>query len=296
MRVFMTSGTGYVGSAVAEELKREGHEVVAMGRSAESRKKLEEAGIHPVEGNLREPEKVGALAAQADATIHTAQDKEGDTGRIDEEAARAILESLEGSARPFVYTSGCWVYGDTGDAKVTEDSILSPLPMVAWRPPVEELVRSGADRGVNTVVLRPVVVYGGEGGLLGMLRKWALERETVPLVRNGEQRWSFVHRSDMGDCYVKALGAPAGSLYNVSAGTSPTLAEVGRAVSLSVGRSGRVEDWPMEDARSELGPLADALALDQPHIMSEKAQEELSWTPRQPPVLAHLMPSAEDGW
>lgn len=289
MRVFMTSGTGYVGRAVAEELKREGHEVVAMGRSAESREKLEEAGIHPVEGNLREPHKLGALAAQADATIHTAQDKEGDTGKIDQEAVRAILEALEGSRKAFVYTSGCWVYGDTGDARITEDSILSPLPMVAWRPPVEELVRSWAGRGVNTVILRPGVVYGGEGGLVGMLRRWALEKEAVPLVRNGEQRWSFVHRRDMGDCYLKALEAPAGSLYNVTAGTSPTLAEVGRAVSLSAGGSGRVENWPMEDARATLGPLADALALDQPYLVSDRAQEELGWTPRQPPILAHLM-------
>ena len=44
------------------------------------------------------------------------------------------------------------------------------------------------------------------------------------------------------------------------------------------------EAWPLEEARKELGPYADALALDQ-QVSGAKAVRELGWKPHAPSVL-----------
>jgi hypothetical protein len=54
--------------------------------------------------------------------------------------------------------------------------------------------------------------------------------------------------------------------------------ELARAADRAAGREGNFELWPLNDARKELGVLADALALDQ-DISGERARRTLGWTP-----------------
>ncbi len=56
MRVFVTGATGFIGSAVAEELMAAGHTVTALARSEETAKKLSAKGIQPIPGNLDDME------------------------------------------------------------------------------------------------------------------------------------------------------------------------------------------------------------------------------------------------
>jgi hypothetical protein len=51
-----------------------------------------------------------------------------------------MLTALEGSGKPFLYTSGIWVLGDTGGQIAGESWPLHPIPNVAWRPGVEQSV------------------------------------------------------------------------------------------------------------------------------------------------------------
>src|ERR1039458_6104731 len=79
-------------------------------------------------------------ARNADAVIHTALAAAADTGQVDRAAVKAIVGALSQFNRPFIYTSGCWVVGDTGDKVADEDTPLAPTPLVAWRPANEQLV------------------------------------------------------------------------------------------------------------------------------------------------------------
>ncbi|PSN18021.1 NAD-dependent epimerase, partial [filamentous cyanobacterium CCP5] len=47
MKVFLTSATGYIGSAVARSLQAAGHSVVGLARSAAAAQRLQECGIQP---------------------------------------------------------------------------------------------------------------------------------------------------------------------------------------------------------------------------------------------------------
>ena len=283
MRVFVTGATGYVGSAVVEALRREGDEVTGLARSDDAARALEAAGCDVVRGSLGDADALARGAREADAVIHAGATGGADQAQVDTAAVATLLDALAGSGKPFVYTSGLWVLGDTGDAEVDEDAPLNPAEIVAWRAEVERTVRDAAARGIRTVVLRPGVVYGRGGGTPRMFVSAARKKGVVRYVGDGAQRWPPVHVDDLAELYVLALDAPAGTVLN-AAGPSLTAREIAEAAAQANGA--RAEPWPLDAARAVLGPFADALALDQQ--VSAARAHALGWKPSRPSVLEEL--------
>ena len=287
MQVFLTGATGYIGSAVADALRNAGYAAVGLARSEDQARALAVRGLGAHRGDLRDPASVAEGARNADAVIHCALPAAPDTPQVDRAAVEAILGALSQFNRPFIYTSGCWVLGNTGDKIADEDAPLAPTPLVAWRPAVEQLVLSAARRGVQGVVLRPVIVYGRGGGLLTSFVQSAREHGAARIVGDGENRWSFVHVDDLADLYVRALGAVAGTLLFAAHGPAHRVREVAETASRAAGAGGKVETVPLAEVRKTIGPFADALALDQ-QISGERAMRLLGWHPQAPAVLAEL--------
>jgi nucleoside-diphosphate-sugar epimerase len=284
MTVFVTGATGYIGSAVVRALQAEGHDVTGLARSLEAAETLEAAGVEVVWGSLTELSVLTRGARAADAIIHLGATGQEDQAEVDTAAVGAMLNAVEGTGKPFVYTSGIWVLGDTDGRVADEDAPLHPAEIVAWRAEVEGTMRDAAAWGIRSIVVRPAVVYGRGGGTPGMFVSAARRKGLVRYVGEGTQRWATVHVDDLAALYVLALDAPAGTVLNAAHGPSLPVREVAEAAAQANGAE--AEAWPLEDARERLGPYADALALDQ-QVSAERALG-LGWKPKFPSVLDDL--------
>ena len=288
MRIFVTGATGYIGRVVTEKLQAAGHHVVGVARSKDAAAKLRARCAEPVPADLRDGTAITAAVRLCDAAIHLAMEFSAEAPRLDRNAIESILAGLGGDGKAFLYTSGIWVMGSTGDDGVDEDSPVNPPDLVKWRPAHEQMVLDA--KGVRGVVIRPAMVYGRGGGAAGEFRAEALREGTVHYIGDGENRWPFVHVNDLAGLYVKALDAPAGSLYFAAVGPSVKVKEVACAAA----HGARVAAMPLEEARRTMGLLADALTLDQV-IRSTKPQRELGWSPAEPPVLESMNLSEKAG-
>ena len=284
MNVFVTGATGYVGAAVVEALRAAGHGVIGLARSDEAAAKLADAGAEAVRGSLEDLDLLARGAREADAVIHAGATGKPGQDAIDTAAVGAMLDALEGSGKPFLYTSGLWILGDTGGRVAAEDAPLRPAAIVAWRAELERGVIDAAKRGIRSVVLRPGVVYGRGGGTPGTFVSAARRKGVVRYVGDGSQRWPFVHVDDLAELYVLALAAPPGTVLNAVSGPAIPVRQVAEAAAEANGA--RAEAWPLEDARAVLGVYAEALALDQ-QVSAERARS-LGWTPSRPSVLDEL--------
>ncbi len=287
MQVFLTGATGYIGSAVAVALRKAGHTVVGLARSEDQMHVLAAKGLGGHRGDLRDLSSLAEGARHADAVIHAALPATADAPQVDRAAVQAILDELNQFNRPFIYTSGCWVLGNTGDRVADEDTPLAPIPLVAWRPAVEQLVLDAARHGVQGIVLRPAMVYGGGDGLVGTFVESARRQGAARVVGDGRNRWTFVHVDDLADLYVRALGAASGTLLFAAHGPALPVRDVAEAASRAAGAGGKVELVPLEEARKTMGPMADGLALDQ-QISGDRAVRLLGWRPKSPTVLEEL--------
>jgi nucleoside-diphosphate-sugar epimerase len=281
MKVFVTGGTGYIGSAVALRLKKAGHDVLALVRSKEKGAALQAAGVKLISGEMGNPAGYASGAYGSAAVVHCAQDQSPQAVELDKKTVQASRDLLRGQVgATFIYTSGCWVYGDTGDASADETAPLKPIKLVAWRPPHEQLALEMAKDGIRAVVVRPSIVYGGKGGILGMLFGTAVKHGAAQIVGDGQNRWPLVHLDDLAELYVRLVErAPAGSVFNAGDSSHHTVREVAEAASKAAGKGAAVNVLPVEKARAQMGPLADALAVSQ-RLSSEKARNEIDWRPR----------------
>lgn len=233
MRVFITGASGWIGSAVSDELRAHGHEVVGLARSQESAAALTARGVTPHPGNLDDPGDLAAAAASADGVIHLAfkhdfSDYAG-AGRTEHLAVQAMLDALAGTDRPFLLASGL-ASGVTG-RPLTEDDPSPFHGIDSMRGGSENLALDYAEKGVRALALRfaPTVHGMRDHGFTSTLTKVAQERGAAGYPGDGLNRWAAVHRSDAASMVRLALEkAPAGSrLHAVGEEGLPTRAIAG---------------------------------------------------------------------
>jgi nucleoside-diphosphate-sugar epimerase len=288
MRILVTGATGYIGSMVCETLQAHGHHVAALVRSPAKRAIVEALGYEALSGDLTDLSSLSSAAAGADGVIHTAMANGADSGAVDRAAVEAMLDALAGTGKPFVYTSGVWVYGDTQGRVAGEVSMLRPAALVNWRPAVEELVLESKSRDVATVVLRPGMVFGRGGGFVGLMFRQALTEGKVTIPGDGENHWSSIHVEDLADLYARVVADPAaGELFVACGGTPQPLQKIALAVTKSCGIDGKVERLPLPQARERFGPVADCMAMDQ-RIASTKAARFFGWTAKRPSIFEEI--------
>lgn len=276
MRIFLTSGTGYIGSAVLEALVRGGHRVDTLVRNNERAALVQQRGAHPVLGDLSRPASFADAALSADGTIHTAFEFSPRGVSVDAAVIDALLQPAGSRARFLIYTSGIWVLGSQR-TPADESTPLNPAPHVHWRPAHEQRVLSAATATLRTVVIRPGIVYGGSRGLVSDLFKDAANG-LVRTIGTGENHWPLVYDRDLGDLYNRiAINPAASGVFHANDGGDERVNDLVAAISSHVAVRPSIRRIPLEEARKKIGPVADALALDQ--IVRSPRARQLGWSP-----------------
>ncbi len=288
MRVFVTGGTGLVGSAVIAELLGNAHTVLALARSDASAQAARAAGAEVIRGSLADLDVLRAGAARADGVIHLAfgndfSSPEALARSIDEEtAALATLgEELVGSDRPFVTVSGTPAV--PGRAATEAD----PVPLdgpVGGRGRAVNAVLELASRGVRSSAVRlPRTVHNqGAGGFAGLLTGIARQSGVSGYPGDGTQRWPAVHALDAAALFRLALErAPAGTAWHAVADEGDAVRDIAEVI-------GRRLGLPVASVPAETyGPIGPIFATDQP-ASSDRTRQALDWVPKQPGLLEDL--------
>ena len=289
----MTGAAGYIGGSVAAGLLQAGHEVLGLVRSAERAARVRELGIEPVLGTLADTGLLARLAGEADAVINAASSEERG-------AVEAMLDSLAGSGKAFLHTSGSSIVGDMaggepGDKVYDEETPIEPLPGRAGRVAIDRLVLASAKSGVRAVVLCPTMIYGpGRGAhresiqvprLIELARKCGVACH----VGRGENIWSNVHIDDVVSLYLLALAkAPAGAFYFAENGEN-SYREIAGAISRMLGFGEGTRAMPIAESIAEFGEGAAQFSMgSNSRVRAVRARQELGWEPAGRPLLEEI--------
>jgi len=288
MHVFLTGGTGTIGSAVVAELLSNGHTVLALARSEDSERALKNAGAQVLRGGIADLDVLRAGAAQADGIVSLAFGRDYSSpdalaaAIVEESAAMAALgEQLIGSDRPMVAVSGTpWVQGRTS----------TEADQVPLEGPVGDRGRSQiallglAARGVRSATVRmPRTVHNeGKGGFAGLLTDQARRSGVAGYPGDGTQRWPAVHALDAAVLFRLVLeSAPAGTNWHAVADEGDRVLDITTVV-------GRRLNLPVQAVPQEsFGPFGPIFAMDQP-ASSAHTRQALGWQPTHPNLLDDL--------
>ena len=288
MRVFVTGATGWIGTAVVEELRAAGHCVLGMAHGDAGADKLKAQGVEVYRAELRDPKSLVEGVRATDATIHLAFHMDFSDfpkiNQIDRDAIRTMLDAMAGTNKAFVGTNGTLVVAHPGKlAFETDESPASSL--LAIRLSAERLVLDASKRGVRGSVIRlaPTVHGAGDKGFIAMLTTLAREKKAAGYVDDGDNHWPAVHRDDAARLYRLAVeSAPPGTVLHGTAEEGITMRAIAETISKGAGVP--TKSVPVAEAGAHFGWMSAVVGLDN-QASSEATRQLLGWKPEQPGLL-----------
>lgn len=289
MRVFLTGSTGFVGSQVAQELIRGGHQVLGLTRSDKGAEALAAIGAEAFRGDIEDLASLQRGTAQCDGVIHTAFDHDFthfvENCQKDRRAILALGAALEGSDRPLLITSGTPI-GSAGPGVVATEDYFNPdhpNPRVASELAGAELTQ----RGVNVSVMRLSQIHDTvKQGFVSYVIEVARRTGVSAYVDEGLNNWTAAHISDTARLFRLALEKnQPGARYHATAEEAIPFRQIAEAIGQHFGLP--VASIPSAQAAEHFGWMAAFVGKDM-SASGALTRQRLNWQPAGPSLFEDL--------
>ena len=266
----VTGGAGFIGSHLCDALVARGEGVRVLDDLSSGREENLAASrdrIELVRGSVVAAAAVARAMEGATILFHLAAIPSVPRSFTEPELCHAVnatatlnvvVAAARARVRRLVFASSCAVYGDGGDAPVTEERPPAPKsPYAAQKLLGEHYLREyGASHGPETVALRFFNVFGPRqdprspySGVISIFCEKMLRGEPAPVHGDGLQTRDFVEVGDVVQALLLAADRKeaAGGTFNVGSGSSRTLLELHAALARCVGSAKPPVHGPARD-------------------------------------------------
>ena len=309
MRVYLTGGTGLLGSHLALHLRAHGHEVVALCRPGADTLLLTEHGCAIVNGDVRDgAESLAGGMVDCTHLVHGAALVYANgcwpkVFAVNVEGTENILRAGALAGIPCaVHFSSVAVYG-TVDGEVNEaastETVIPKGDLYARSKRAAEVVarRVATEEGLALAILRPAAVYGERDRLMIPALAAIVSRPLVPIFGSGENTLPIVYAGNVAEAVRLVLEAGEGGVtYDVGLDETLTQRQLFQGLAAGLGRQPRVVRIPAGFVRGAVGMLSSLgigtpgakhlplervarLALGENPYPSRELRRKLGWSP-----------------
>ncbi len=211
MRVLVTGGTGFTGSALVKRLLNEGHEVIALDyKEGIQIDNLRSMGAKTFIGTVTDKNIVEQCMVGVDIVFHLAAAfrelnvPNGYYYDVNVNGTRIVLESAyRNGVKKFIYCSTCGVHGNVKNIPAGENEPIAPADYYQkTKYEAEPIVKEYATRGMKTVILRPAAIYGpGDPERFFMIFK-RVAKGSFPMFGSGNTLYHPLYIDNLIDAFM----------------------------------------------------------------------------------------------
>ena len=276
MAILVTGAAGFIGSHVAEQLLRRGHEVVGLDDLSGGFTDNVPKGAVFVQGTILDTALLSRLFAEHRIThvFHlAAYAAEGLSHFIRRfnytnnvvGSMNVLNEAVKAEVSCFVFTSSIAVYG-AGQTPMRESLRPEPEDPYGIAKYAVEMDLQAARHmfGIDSIVFRPHNVYGERQhigdryrNVIGIFMNQLMRGEPMSIFGDGTQTRAFSYIGDVAPLIADAIGVPAAfnQTFNVGADESTTVNELAALVAKAMGKEPRITH--LEARKEVLHAVAD---------------------------------------
>ena len=298
--VAVSGGAGFLGLHLTRRLLADGHAVRSLDLVPLDVPELE-GHVEELRGDVRDERAARRLASAADVLVHAAaalpiQASASAIRSVNVEGTATVLAAAAAAGvRRAVLISSTAVYGVPVRHPIREaDPLVGVGAYGASKIEAEAVARAFAERGSETVILRPKTFVGPERlGVFEILFDWIREGRRIPILGDGSNRYQLLAVEDLVEAVVLSFGAAGvnGAALNVGAESFGTVRSDLEALIEHAGSASRLRPVPPRPAEValrglellRLSPLAEwhyRTAHRDSYVAVDLAQQLLGWKPR----------------
>jgi nucleoside-diphosphate-sugar epimerase len=258
--VLVTGGSGYFGSVLVDDAVARGDRVRVLDRNPPDPRE----GVEFVAGDIRDRPAVRAACEDIDVVFHNvaqvplAKDRALFRSVNVVGTANLLVAARDAKVTKVVHTSSSAVFGIPESNPVTEDTLPRPLEDYGRaKLEAEQLCHEAVAAGLDVTIVRPRTILGhGRLGIMAILFEFVADGAPVFVLNRGDNRYQFVHASDLADACLRAGDRAGATVYNVGATEFGTMRETLQALVDHAGTGSRVRSLPVGPTRAAMQSLA----------------------------------------